>query len=188
MADLFYVIGASGSGKDSLLDYARQHMPENTRVVFTHRYITRPAGAGGENHIALDEKEFYARQQMGCFAMNWYSHETHYGIGIEINQWLGKGLNVVINGSRAFLHDAAQKYHELRPILISVRPDILQVRLEQRGRETAEQIAQRLQQACRLEKKVSHPRLIRLENNGNIEDAGEKFLSIIHPNYSSKCA
>lgn len=188
MADLFYVIGASGSGKDSIIEYVRSHIPENAQIVFTHRYITRPADAGGENHVALDEKEFFSRQNMGCFAMAWYSHGTHYGIGIEINQWLGKGLSVVMNGSRAFLPDAAQKYHELRPVLISVRPDILQARLVQRGRETAEQIEHRLQQAHRLEKKVSHPRLIRLENNGDIKDAGEKFVSILHNNYASKCA
>jgi ribose 1,5-bisphosphokinase len=188
MADLFYVIGASGSGKDSLIEYARQHMPTNVQVVFTHRYITRPADAGGENHVALDTREFHARQQMGCFAMSWFSHDTHYGIGIEINQWLGKGLDVVLNGSRAYLHDAAQKYHELRPILVSVRPEVLQARLQQRGRETAEQIERRLQQARRLEKQVSHPRLIKIDNNTAIADAGEKLIRAIHDNYSTKCA
>jgi len=188
MADLFYVIGASGSGKDSLIQYARVHMPENHQTVFTHRYITRPAEAGGENHIALDEREFFSRQNMSCFAMAWYSHETHYGIGIEINQWLGKGLNVVMNGSRGYLKYAAQQYHEIVPVLISVRAEILRQRLELRGRETAEQIDRRLAQARKLETLVAHPRLIKVENNGLLENAGERLISVIHSNYTSQCA
>lgn len=188
MADLFYVIGASGSGKDSLIDYARTHVPENTQVVFTHRYITRPADAGGENHIALEKKEFFARQDMGCFAMAWYSHEIHYGIGVEINQWLGKGLNVVVNGSRGYLKYAAQQYPELKPVLITVQPEILRKRLELRGREDSIQIERRLEQARKLEKLVSHSRLIKIENNGLLEAAGERLIGAIQDQMQTKCA
>ncbi len=56
MSRLLYLMGASGSGKDSLLDALRQHLP--TDVAVAHRYITRPADAGAENHIALSETEF----------------------------------------------------------------------------------------------------------------------------------
>lgn len=188
MAELFYLIGASGSGKDSLISYARTHIPLEAKVVFTHRYITRPANAGGENHIALDEREFLAREEMRCFAMSWRSHDLRYGIGVEINQWLAKGLNVVINGSRAYLPQAARNYPELRPILISVEPDILRVRLEQRGREDGEQITQRLVQARELEKSLTHPRLIKIYNNGSLEEAGELLMDIIQRLNNKQCA
>lgn len=188
MADLFYVIGASGSGKDSLIDYARTNMPDNNQVVFTHRYITRSANAGGENHIALAEKEFLLRQAMGCFAMHWYSHNTYYGIGIEIHQWLAKGLNVVVNGSREYLDRAGQKYHELRPILVNVQTEILRNRLETRGRENSEQIEHRLEQAYRLEKTVSHPALVKIENNGELKDAGEQLVHTIQDWKNERCA
>lgn len=97
---LIYIIGPSGSGKDTFINLGRQHLGREPDVCFAHRYITRPASAGGENHIALTEEEFLARQSAGLFAMNWYSHGYHYGIGIEINQWLALGLTVVVNGSR----------------------------------------------------------------------------------------
>jgi ribose 1,5-bisphosphokinase len=188
MANLFYVIGASGSGKDSIIHYARAHIPEQAEVVFTHRYITRPADAGGENHIALDEKEFRSREQMRCFAMSWRSHNTHYGIGIEINQWLAKGLNVVVNGSRAYLPTAARKYPEMVPVLIKVEPEILKSRLESRGREDKEKIKHRLLQARDLELSASHPRLIEIDNNNALYEAGEQFVSIIHNQKRDKCA
>jgi ribose 1,5-bisphosphokinase len=46
VARLFYVIGASGAGKDTLLRYARVRVGGSGGVVFAHRYITRPAAAG----------------------------------------------------------------------------------------------------------------------------------------------
>lgn len=188
MADLFYLIGASGSGKDSLLRYARTYMPDNAAIVFSHRYITRQANAGGENHVALNENEFLFRQQKQCFAMSWYSHNTHYGIGIEINQWLAKGLNVVVNGSRAYLEEARINYPGLQPILISVYPEILRQRLEQRGRESKDEIERRLRQAHRLEQQLSHTKLIKIYNNGSLKEAGEQFISILTNGISSRCA
>jgi ribose 1,5-bisphosphokinase len=50
---LYYLVGASGCGKDSLLTYARQHLKKIEMVFFAHRYITRPPADGGENRIAL---------------------------------------------------------------------------------------------------------------------------------------
>jgi len=187
MANIFYIIGASGSGKDSLIRYARENIPSELQVVFTHRYITRPANAGGENHIALNEKEFFFRQKMGCFAMNWYSHSTHYGIGIEINQWLAKGINVVMNGSRGYLEQAIKRYPELKPVLIRVDPNVLRKRLELRGRENENEIEQRLKQAIILEKSASHPQLITIDNNDSLNIAGEQLITVIQSQKEALC-
>lgn len=56
---LIWLMGASGSGKDSLLTELRQR--KQTQLLVAHRYITRDASAGSENHIALSEQEFYPR-------------------------------------------------------------------------------------------------------------------------------
>lgn len=97
---LFYVIGPSDSGKDSLLRYARARLGPVSRVVFAHRYITRPVDVNGENHVALTKAEF------GLLAMHWRSHGHRYGIGREIDLWLAKGCQVVVNGSREYLPQA----------------------------------------------------------------------------------
>ena len=181
MAKLFYVIGASGVGKDSILDFARQHFPYDAPFVFSHRYITRPADAGGENHVALSEQEFLLRQRQGCFAMSWYSHSTHYGIGIEINHWLNNGkLNVIVNGSRAYLDEASQLYKNcIVPVLICAKPEVLRQRLLERGRENTSQIEERLSLAESLNSEVSHPELIKLDNNKSLEEAGNRFIKLL---------
>jgi ribose 1,5-bisphosphokinase len=179
MAELYYVIGPSGVGKDSLLNYARQHIGSNTAVIFAHRYITRPADAGGENHIALTEEEFERRSQMGCFAMQWYSHNNGYGIGIEIEQWLGMGLSVVVNGSRAYLEDALRDYPKLIPVMLRASPDILRKRLLSRGRENMEEIEKRVIQATKLEREIMHPNAVSINNEGSLADAGNCFIALI---------
>lgn len=59
MGKLILLMGPSGSGKDSLLAELRQQEP--AQLLVAHRYITRAANAGNENHIALSEPEFFTR-------------------------------------------------------------------------------------------------------------------------------
>lgn len=188
MAKLFYVIGASGVGKDSLLQYAREQAPEKAPVVFTHRYITRPADAGGENHVALSQDEFERRHEQGCFAMSWQSHQNRYGIGIEIDQWLELGLNVVVNGSRKYLPEADKRYPNLVPVLISTSPALLRERLTARGRETQAEIEARLAQAESLDQQLSRPDLIKIMNDGVLSEAGDQLLAVIQEKELLVCA
>lgn len=179
MAELFYIIGASGVGKDSLISYARENLDGKAPVVFAHRYITRDADAGHENHVSLTVDEFRLRDEHGCFAMQWQSHDTWYAIGIEIERLLDKGLNVVVNGSREYLQNAAGKFKQLTPVLITADKTRLKERLHLRGRETDTQIEKRLQQAGKLDALVEHPRLIRLQNDSDLEVAGNELVTIL---------
>ena len=65
-APFIYVMGPSGAGTDSVLARARALIPSDLPVAFAHRYITRPADAGGENHVALSEAEFERHQRSAC--------------------------------------------------------------------------------------------------------------------------
>lgn len=177
-APLIYVVGASGSGKDSLMHYARRKLAGEPGVVFAHRYITRPADAGGENHVALGTEEFTARREARLFAMHWHSHGHAYGIGIEINQWLAKGVAVVVNGSRAYLSEARRSYPELLPVRIEVSPVVLRQRLLERGRETLEEIEQRLARHEILQAGELHGEIIR--NDTHLEEAGDALVALIH--------
>lgn len=182
---LFYVIGPSGCGKDSLMTYARAQLAGNPKVVFAHRYITRAANAGGENHVALTEQEFESRLQAGLFAMHWHSHGCHYGVGSEINMWLAKGCNVVMNGSREHLPYARQDYPELRPVWVEVCLDVLEKRLRARKRESDQEIKARLMRAAAYRAPAGD---LVIRNDDALEVAGEQLVKLISPKAIAACA
>lgn len=180
---LFYVVGASGAGKDSVMNGARAEMDGSVPVIFAHRYITRPADAGGENHVALSLAEFRMRQDKGLFAMAWESHGNHYGIGIEIDAWLSKGFGVVVNGSRDYLETAVRKYPHMEVILVSVSREILGKRLKERGRETPEEIEQRLQRSDRLAP-VEFANTHTIQNDKTLEVSVNRFTELVEARLS----
>jgi ribose 1,5-bisphosphokinase len=176
---IVYVMGPSGAGKDTLLEFARPRL-SGSRVVFAHRYITRPANAGGENHVQLSHEEFALRADCGLFALQWSSHGLRYGIGIEIEAWMARGLNVVVNGSRGYLARAAERYPGLKAVHIDARAEILAARLAARGRETVEEVRARLARKVPLALPAHlNPELTEIDNSGALEQAGYALVDTL---------
>jgi ribose 1,5-bisphosphokinase len=177
MSTLFYVIGASGAGKDTLMNYARTTINGSMPVVFAHRYITRPPFTGNENHVYLSTEEFHAWINSNLFAMYWDSHEQFYGIGAEINSWMERGFNVVVNGSRQYLPVAQQLYPDMKVILIEASPEIISERLTGRGRESAAEIEKRIARTAEINSDWSN--CIKIINDAAIEDAGNELVNVL---------
>jgi ribose 1,5-bisphosphokinase len=174
---LVYVMGPSGAGKDSVLDRARGMLSVETPVAFAHRYITRPADVGGENHVALSRAEFALRRAHGLFAFHWQAHGNDYGIGREIDAWRAAGLTVVVSGSREHYEKVAGSDPKLHPVLITAALDKLQARLTARGRETAAAAASRLARSDAYT--VSDARLVTIVNDGALDAAAEAFVRLL---------
>lgn len=163
-ARLIYLMGASGSGKDTLLRLLRAQLRADEPVIVAHRYITRDSGAS-EDALRLSEDEFSRREALGGFALRWSSHGLRYGIGVEMDAWLAGGAAVIVNGSRAHLPQAHARYPALTAVEIRVDPALLTHRLAGRGRESEADIAQRLARAAQEFPVPEGCRLIRLDNN-----------------------
>ena len=174
---LIYLMGASGSGKDTLLRQLRTALQPDEAVLVAHRYITRPS-SDHEASIALSEMEFQRRVELGCFALYWRSHGLHYGIGVEIDAWLAGNAVVIINGSRAHLAQTYARYPDLTAIEVTVDPEVLAARLTQRGRETPSQIQARLQQATQRYTVPAACAITSLSNNTHPDDATRRLLAI----------
>jgi ribose 1,5-bisphosphokinase len=175
---LVYVIGASGAGKDSIIAYARDRLAPDKGYIFPQRHITRPAESGGEDHIVISLDEFERACAAGRFALHWIANGLGYGIGSEIDASLRAGRHVVINGSRAYLPEAAARYPSLLPVLIKIDPAVLRQRLLARGRETPDQIEARVRRAAEFED-IRHPALVVIVNNGALAEAGEAFIALL---------
>lgn len=175
MAKLFYVIGPSGAGKDSVINQLKQEKIRN--LVFAHRYITRRADVGGENYIELSKYEFEFRRSLSLFSMSWQANNHRYAVGSELDAWLAQGLDVVVNGSRGYLDHALARYgDQLVPVVIEVTNQELEKRLKKRGRESEAVIKQRLLRADEFRSICLPNNAVMLDNSGALKATVDQFL------------
>jgi ribose 1,5-bisphosphokinase len=177
-APLVYLIGASGAGKDTVLDAARARFDGDDRVVFARRHITRPAGSGGERHIAVDSATFTALSDAGSFLLHWRGNRLRYGVHHQYGDALTAGRVVVVNGSRAYLAEARRRCPSLVPVLLRVDADILRQRLFARAREPEHIIEERLRRAGRLQRRVPADAAV-IDNSGDIGRTVERFCELL---------
>ena len=170
---LIYVTGASGAGKDSVLAQLPPLLTAQDRVLIAHRYITRPADAGGENHIALSAYEFQQRLAAACFALHWQCNGLHYGIGDEINLWLSQRMGVIVNGSREYIPQLRARYPAARVVAICADAELITTRLQQRGREPSEAINARLARNADFAQSESD---FSIQNEGSLDEAARTLL------------
>ncbi|MBV4485564.1 phosphonate metabolism protein/1,5-bisphosphokinase (PRPP-forming) PhnN [Pseudomonas sp. SWRI153] len=179
---LFYLMGPSGSGKDSLIEASRESLHKlNCEVM--RRVITRSAESIGEDAVGVTFKEFEGQQQAGAFSLAWQANGLGYGIPIEMDEWLRAGRHVLVNGSRANLRQAIQRYPTLVPILLIVNDGVLRERLLRRGRETPEQIDARLARNALFQDRRSSDSPVHLiDNSGDLSVAVAALLELIRLN------
>jgi ribose 1,5-bisphosphokinase len=168
---LILVVGPSGAGKDTVLSLARQALADDRRFRFVRRVITRPDGAGGEDHEAVSEAEFAKL----AFALSWQAHDLLYGIPLDITADLARGVVVVANVSRGIIAEAAARF-PVRVVEVTAPPDVLAQRLTARGRESAEDIAKRLARDVTLPGQIEVDTVI---NDRTPGEAADCFVSIL---------
>ena len=171
------VVGPSGAGKDSLIQIAKDHFAGRASVHFVQRVITRPADAGGEEHKDVSDAEFGSMREEGAFAVDWDAHGLSYGIPAAVHEKLALGHLVVANGSRSVLGRFAEAFSPLLVVNITARPEVLAQRLEQRGRETREDILARLSRGS-LEIPETF-NCVTIDNSGLLADSGRTLVGTL---------
>jgi phosphonate metabolism protein PhnN/1,5-bisphosphokinase (PRPP-forming) len=141
MMRLFFVVGPSGAGKDTLLSGA---IAADPALHWARRVITRPETAGGEPFEGVTEAEFMTRLARGDFALHWDAHSLRYGVPFA---QLPQGRDVILNGSRGAIAQARAIFPKLTVIHITAPVAVLAERLATRGRESRDDIAARLSRA-----------------------------------------
>ena len=170
---LVLVVGPSGAGKDTLLDLARAALADEPRVRFVRREITRPASAGGEDHIAITTAAFAARRD--GYALAWEAHGLGYGIPADIATDLAAGRVVVANISRAMIAAAAAIF-PITVLEITAPSAVLAARLSARGRETEADMAARMAREVPLPEGVP---ILRVINNGTPADGAKAVITAL---------
>ncbi len=170
---IFAIVGPSGAGKDTLIAGAMRARPD-LRLV--RRVITRHSDAGGEEYESVTEAEFATRKARGDFAVDWQAHGLSYGIPRD--QLAAPG-DILFNGSRAALPVAARVLPGLRIILVTAPATVLAARLAARGRESVDDITQRLSRASfALPPGIT---AVTVMNDGTTEQGVTRLLAALQP-------
>jgi len=173
---LILVVGPSGAGKDTLLEGAQAAFSGDPRIVFPRRVITRPADAGGENHVAATLDEFERSERDGAFALSWLAHGLAYGVPGVVCQDLRDGRHVVVNVSRSVIAEARDRFTSVTVIRIDAPPEVLARRLAQRGREDPEAVQRRLD---RMVEAGDDPWVHVVMNDRTAEEGIARFTAVI---------
>lgn len=172
---LIYLMGPSGSGKDSLLEAVRERaLARNCRIA--RRVITRSSEAIGEDALGVSPERFDQLRNADAFALHWQANGLRYGIPRQIDDWLAQGCTVLVNGSRAHLAAARRRYPELTAVLVVVDPAVLRERLLARGRERLPEIEARLARNALLPPPGD---CLLLDNSGALTDAAARLLRLV---------
>lgn len=174
---LYYLVGPSGSGKDTLLRWVQQHLPQHNQIVFARRCITRMQ-TGDELHEPLSTEAFWQASAKGAFAIQWQANGSCYGVRRSIEAELCAGRDVIVNGSRAYVPRLRQSYPEARVIWVETEIHQIQRRIEQRRREGGAALLHRMQRVSQFLPENAGD-VIRLDNNGTIETAGAKLMALL---------
>jgi ribose 1,5-bisphosphokinase len=180
---LIYLMGPSGSGKDSLIGAAQELLrSQNCEVV--RRVITRSAESVGEDAIGVSREEFAHLKAQGGFALAWSANGLEYGIPIQIDEWLMSGRDVLVNGSRGYLEEALLRYPALMPVLITVSDKVLLKRLVRRGRESLAEIEARLLRNALFVDRgtIDGVQIMTLDNSGDLDITVASLMELLAVN------
>lgn len=170
----FFVVGPSGAGKDSLIDAVRG---TDRPFEIARRVITRAHGSPGEDHEALGEAEFSALERQGGFLITWSAHGLKYGLRRELLGVLAHGRHVIANGSRAMVEALRACVPNLVVIEVSAPVSVLAERILARGRETPEEVGQRVMR--KVEPFPADVEVVRVSNDGTLEQGIGRFIAAL---------
>ena len=174
---LVLVVGPSGAGKDTLLRRAKAILRGDARYCFPRRFITRPAGDPHEDHAALTEEEFRARERAGAFSLAWRAHGLSYALPGTVPGLVADGRVVAANVSRTVVGQARSRFVRVGVIRVEASEATLARRLGERSRESPEESARRLARPAPAFPAGVEART--LVNDGPLDAAAEAFVEML---------
>ncbi len=171
------VVGPSGAGKDTIIDYARMVLKDEPGFHFVRRVVTRPSSVDAEDHDTLSEAEFSKALQSGVFSHQWEAHGLCYGLPKSVHDEIRLGAVAIANVSRGIVPKLRATYANFAVVHITASHEVLAKRLAARGRESADEIQRRLMRAG------ANPcdplDAIMIDNSADVAKAGGEFVALL---------
>lgn len=175
---LFLLIGNSGSGKDSLINWVFENWPSNVQApIIPTRIITRPPSPETEEFDSISEDKFQDLSKAGAFTLQWKSYNIYYGVKAEIEDSIAQGRSVLVNVSRQIVEETRSRLPNVCAIFVKVPLHITEARIRDRGREEGADLEERLERARQNQDFPGADYVV--DNSGDLENAGRQLLKIL---------
>lgn len=171
---IILIVGASGTGKDSLLRSARSYYRNDSRFYFTKRYITRAADTNEDNYH-LDRAGFQILKNHGYFITDWSANGHLYGIPWSAFE-KANGGTLFCSVSRTAIASFEKQFDQVTTIQITAKPDMLLDRLTKRGRESDSAIKARI---ARAQEPCHAKNLITFDNSAPLSKTTIAFIDLL---------
>ena len=141
------------------------------------RVVTRDATYDTEVYESVDVDTFLAMRDEGEFILDWESFENYYGIRKEVLNWLEEGHPVMINISRSVVEYAKGIFPRVKVIFVHVPLEVTADRIIDRGRETFEEVLDRLVRAQGSQEYQAADLVV--ENEGDLERISKMVIGFM---------
>ncbi|MEE9446336.1 MAG: hypothetical protein V3V09_00115 [Arenicellales bacterium] len=168
LGGLYYIVGASGAGKDSIMQHLLEGDKEN-ELMIAERYITRET-LPGDGQIELSPAQFEEHLETGLFLFSWAAHGCQYGIAKTVLADVSAGRQVLVNGSRAYIQISKEIYPSVKVVGIRAEVEHLSERIKKRGRDLPTDIDERIARNQAFASQLSLVNKL-ITNDGAIEGA-----------------
>ncbi|MFW9906567.1 MAG: hypothetical protein ACFFFH_19830 [Candidatus Thorarchaeota archaeon] len=179
---LVFVVGRSGSGKDSIMrNVASALKLEDIPVHVLQRHITRLPDKTEES-LYVSEEEFLRKKSQKEYIISWYIYDNWYGCPQKpLKKALRRGEIVLVNASRSILYDAKEKYPRSKIVLIDAPDKVAEARIKIRGREDSNHLFERF---TRMQKKIDMPFPDKIiQNEGDLDLAVQELRDYLRTIY-----
>lgn len=179
---LIFVVGRSGSGKDTIMRNTVKALHEKRIPVrILQRMITREPDENEES-LSISGDDFVKKREEGQFALSWHIYDNWYGIPRDkLEKHLAQGNIVLVNVSRNVLQEGKNLYPNCKIILIEVPLELAEKRVMSRGRESGTRLDVRI---TRMREKVDIPKPDKkIINAGNLSDAVRDLSNYLNTLY-----
>lgn len=176
-----FVVGPSGSGKDSLIGYAKAAFASVGSVVFPRRIVTRPSSAH-EDHDTLDETAFAEGEKAGAFTLSWRAHGLGYAVPKSALKDVEEGRVAVCNISRRVVPWSRIHLPKVTVVEVTAPVELLRERLAGRARLEDGDLNARLARSL----EVWTPVDATIVNDRTIDEAGRELVALI-TNHIAAC-
>jgi len=175
---LYLLIGNSGAGKDSLIQWVLNQWPkEKVPPYVPKRVITRPPSPETEAFKSVSEEEFHKMAEKGEFSLQWKSYGTYYGVPKAIEAMLAEGRSVLVNVSRQIVEKTHRQFPNVIVIFVRVPFQVTEARIRARGRERGLDLEKRIDRA-RLNQDYPSADYV-IDNSGDLDVAGRQLLLLL---------